>query len=174
MTIERSKRTFSPVRMADVARSLLDASALCAISTVSPRCGAHVNTAYFAWSADLRVVWLSDPTARHSRNLATHRTVAVAVFDARQVWGQPDRGIQLVGIAGEAVGAARPDAERLYADRFAGFTADGFAGYALYVFRPRRVKLFDEPAFGSGVFVTAKVRADGRLTWERTEISRPS
>jgi hypothetical protein len=39
----------------------------------------------------------------------------------------------------------------------------------LYVVRAQRLKLFDEPELGSGVFVTARVAADRRLVWERTE-----
>jgi hypothetical protein len=34
------------------------------------------------------------------------------------------------------------------------------------------VKLFDEQAFGPGVFVTAKVGRGGVLTWARTEVYR--
>jgi len=48
-----------------IARSLLGVSTLCAISTISPPGRPHVNTAYFAWDANLRLVWLSDPGARH-------------------------------------------------------------------------------------------------------------
>ncbi|MDX6533463.1 MAG: hypothetical protein QOF68_1207 [Gaiellales bacterium] len=33
----------------------------------------------------------------------------------------------------------------------------------------QRMKLFDEEVFGAGVFVTARLRAGGRLEWERTE-----
>jgi hypothetical protein len=67
-------------------------------------------------------------------------------------------------------GAAAQEAERIYAQRFAGFSPAEFADYCPYVFRPRRVKLFDEPVLGDGVFVSAKVGADGKLVWERTEV----
>ena len=80
MPIERLKRPVAAARMAALARSLLDASPLCAVATVSPRGRAHVNTAYFAWSPGLDVVWLSEPKARHSRNIAANAGVAIAVF----------------------------------------------------------------------------------------------
>jgi uncharacterized protein YhbP (UPF0306 family) len=169
VSIERSSRTYSRTRLTRIARDLLGASTLCAISTVSPGGRAHVNTAYFAWGADLRLVWLSDPQARHSRNIIAVRAAAVAVYDSSQTWGGPDQGIQLFGLVARAAGATVPDAKRIYADRFAGFTSEEFADYRLYVFRPRRIKLFDEPALGAGVFVTAKLGAGGKLTWERTE-----
>jgi hypothetical protein len=97
---------------------------------------------------------------------------AVAVYDSTQTWGRPDRGIQLFGSAAAATGAAAHDAERIYGGRFAGSTAEEFADYRVYVFRPRRVKLFDERSLGGGVFVTAKVGAHGMLAWDRTEIYR--
>jgi hypothetical protein len=36
----------------------------------------------------------------------------------------------------------------------------------------RRLKLFDEADFGAGVFVTARIDGERRVTWERTEIYR--
>jgi hypothetical protein len=167
--IERSTRRYGRTRLTRIARDLLDASTLCAISTVSPQGRPHVNTAYFAWDDDLRLAWLSDPRARHSRNIGPRGAAAVVVYDSSQRWGGPDRGIQLFGSAAVASGAP-VDAERIYAGRFAGFSLEEFADYRLYVFRPRRIKLFDEPSLGAGVFVTAKVGADGKLAWERTDI----
>jgi uncharacterized protein YhbP (UPF0306 family) len=158
--------------MAALAAELLDASQLCAIATVAPGGRAHVNTAYFAWSPDLHVAWMSAREARHSRNLRADPTAAVAVFDSGQTWGDPDRGIQLFGSAREAEPAEAGSLETLYRDRFPRARGFDLSGYRLYLFRPRRVKLFDEPALGPGVFVTAKVASDGRLRWERTEVYR--
>ena len=47
--------------MAAAARQLLAASTLCAIATVTPSGRAYVNTAYFAWTRDYDIVWLSAP-----------------------------------------------------------------------------------------------------------------
>jgi uncharacterized protein YhbP (UPF0306 family) len=170
MSIERSSRTYGQTRLTKIARRLLETSTLCAISTVSPPGRPHVNTAYFALGSGARLVWISDPRARHSRNIGAKTAVAVAVYDSHQTWGGPDRGIQLFGSAAMASGAGALEAERIYARRFPGFTPGEFADYRPYVFRPRRVKLFDEPVLGAGIFVTAKVGADGKLAWERTEI----
>jgi hypothetical protein len=114
---------------------------------------------------------MSDPASTHSRNLRSKPAAAIAVYDSRQSWGRPDRGLQLFGSAREAVGAARLVAERAYADRFPAFTLDEFGGFRLYRCRPRRFKVFDETAFGSGVFVTARVSPDGAVEWVRTEIA---
>jgi uncharacterized protein YhbP (UPF0306 family) len=169
MAIVRSGRRVASGRLRALAGQLLDASTLCAISTVSPGGRAHVNTAYFAWSPSLDLVWLSDPHATHSSNVRTRRTAAVAVYDSHQAWGNPDRGIQLVGVAQELMGRAAGDAESVYVRRFPEHRESGSAGYRFYRFRPRRLKVFDERALGTAVFVTARV-SRGEVSWERTEI----
>jgi uncharacterized protein YhbP (UPF0306 family) len=174
MAIARSSRPVSASRMTTVARRLLNASTLCAIATVGPATRAYVNTAYFAWSRKLDLVWLSEPRARHSRNLRENPSVAIAVYEPGQSWGEPDRGIQLFGSAREAVGRAARDAETLYERRFAESAHTDLTAHRFYRFRPRRIKLFDERALGAGVFVTARVDRDGRMTWERTEIYESS
>jgi uncharacterized protein YhbP (UPF0306 family) len=172
MTIERSKRPVAAARMAQAARRLLDASTLCAIATVAPDGGAYINTAYFAWSPELNIVWLSEPRAKHSQNVRAGGTVAIAVYDSNQSWGKPDRGIQLFGSAWEADAADAADAETVYANRFPGYRRRGLGGYRLYVFHPSRLKLFDERELGAGRFVIARVDDSGRLSWERTEVYR--
>jgi uncharacterized protein YhbP (UPF0306 family) len=165
VTIGRSNRPVGAARIRRVARELLDASDLCAIATVSRGGRAHVNTAYFAWAADLRIVWVSDPGAGHSRNLRANPSAAVAVYDSGQTWGKPDRGIQLFGSAREA----GSDAEEVYAKRSPEYEA---GMYRCYELRPRRIKLFDERVLGGGVFVTARVAHDGTVTWQRTDLYR--
>jgi uncharacterized protein YhbP (UPF0306 family) len=168
MAIEQS-------RLADAARSLLDASTLCAIATISDDGSAHVNTAYFAFSSELDLVWMSDPNALHSRNIRARGTAAIAVYDSTQLWGKQDRGIQLFGSARELGQSEAGDAEALYGRRFSEFEPDQFGTYRLYAFHPGRIKLFDERELGAGQFVTARVERDGRLVWQSTEVvsSRP-
>jgi uncharacterized protein YhbP (UPF0306 family) len=168
MAIERSKRPIASARMARTARSLLDASTLCAIATVGSDGRAHVNTAYFAWSPTFELVWMSEPRARHSRNIRANASAAIAVYDSSQSWGRPDRGIQLHGSAREAA----DEVDSTYAERFPDFRPGELGAYRFYRFRPRRLKLFDEQELGPGWFVTARVAAGGRLEWERTEIYR--
>ena len=168
MAITRSNRPLATKKIEAAARRLLDASPLCAIATVTRSGRAHVNTAYFARSPDLHLVWQSEPRATHSRNLRSNSSVAIAVYDSRQTWGKPDRGIQLFGRGREAP----PEADEVYANRFPDFRSSDFEAYRLYELVPRRLKLFDERELGAATFVTARVAADGRLTWERTEIYR--
>jgi uncharacterized protein YhbP (UPF0306 family) len=170
--IERSKRRIASRRLAATARRLLDASTLCAVATVAPGARAHVNTAYFAWSPEFDLVWLSEPRARHSRNIRANPSVAVAVFSSEQNWGKADRGIQLFGTARELDRAGAGDAEALYAARFPDYEPDEMGAYRFYVLRTRRLKVFDEAELGAGVFVTARVGRDRLPAWERTEIYR--
>jgi uncharacterized protein YhbP (UPF0306 family) len=173
MAIERSKRRFAAARISRTARTLLDSSTLCAIATAASGGRAHINTAYFASSPEFELVWLSDPGAIHSRNIRVNGTVAVAVYDSNQEWGSPDRGIQLFGTAREVHGASADDAESLYAERFTDFRPTEFAAYRFYLFRPSRLKLFDEQELGAGIFVTARIGRERRLAWERTDVYQP-
>jgi uncharacterized protein YhbP (UPF0306 family) len=168
--IELSRRPIAAAVLAEITRSLLEASTLCAISTVGASGRAHVNTAYFATTAQLDLVWLSEPSARHSKNLSIRESAAIAVFDSHQIWGVADRGIQLFGSAHAATGPENDLCRAAYARRFTRFDNSEFGAYRFYRFRPRRLKLFDESALGSGVFVTATVRRDGGLNWAKTEL----
>jgi uncharacterized protein YhbP (UPF0306 family) len=170
LPIEKSLRPVAAARIVTLARRLLDASTLCAIATVAPSGRAHVNTAYFAWGRDLEIVWLSDPRARHSQNLRGNSSVAVAVYDSTQTWGQSDRGIQLFGTARATAGRLSQEKAGIYRKRFPDYEGPEFGAYQLYRFRPRGIKVFDERVLGSGVFVTASVGARGRVTWQRTDV----
>ena len=167
-TIRRSAKHPPAPRLAAIARRLLDASTLCAIATVSPGGGAHVNTAYFAWDPEFEIVWWSAPGARHSRNIRANASVAVAVFRSTQTWGGLDRGIQLFGRARELRGRAALEAERVYAARFKSYEG-GNDAYRFYRLRTSRMKLFDERVLGGATFVTVRVERGGRVKWAKTE-----
>ena len=151
MPIERSTRAPSLARIGATVRRLLDASTLCAIATASSQGGAYINTAYFAWNKRLDLIWLSDPSASAPRNLAARASAAIAVYDSRQGWGEPDRGIQLFGSrpGGRRAGRRRGRAAPAPSDS-SPMPKQSLAPTGFYRFRPRRVKLFDERDFGSG------------------------
>jgi uncharacterized protein YhbP (UPF0306 family) len=116
-------------RIERAAFGLLDASPLCAISTVSPGTTAHIHTAYFVWNRDFEIVWLSDPAARHSRNVRVRPSTAITVFGSHQVWAQPDRGIQLFGSTCQLPAFEIAHAESLYAARFPGYATPDLRAY---------------------------------------------
>jgi len=168
MPVRRIAKHPSQSRLVAMTRRLLGESTLCAIATVSPGARAHVNTAYFAWSPAFDIVWLSAPEARHSRNIRSNPSAAVAVYRSTQTWGDSDHGIQLFGRARELRGPDARAAERLYAARFKAFASD-LDAYRFYRLRPRRVKLFDEHALGGATWVTLAVEVGGRVRWVKTE-----
>ena len=165
MTVESRSRRYSSALLERVARRLMDASPLCSLATVTPRGRAHVNHMYFAWNDRFEVFWISDPDSVHSRNLVGNPSAAVTVYASNQVWGKPDRGIQLFGSAGVARGR---EGVRAYAGRFKDFDAES-NDLPVYRFRPRTVKLFDERSIAGGTLVTARVTRD-RLAWLKTEV----
>ena len=169
MPIQRVREANSQGRLRTLARRLLNASTLCAISTVSADGCAHINTAYFAWTSSFDIVWLSSPEAHHSRNLRRRPCVAVAVYDSAQKWGGSDRGIQIFGSARELTGRSARDAERTYGRRFRSYAHDELSAYRFYHLRPARLKLFHERELGGATFATARVTRGGILKWERTE-----
>ncbi len=168
VTVERRLRRFSSAALERVARRLMNAAPLCALSTVLSGGRAHINHMYFAWTERFEVVWISDPDSIHSRNLARNSSAAVTIYDSHQTWGRPDRGIQLFGTAGIANGRTSADARRAYARRFRDYDADS-DDLPAYRFRPRTVKLFDERSLAGGTLVTARVTLDG-LVWAKTEV----
>jgi predicted pyridoxine 5'-phosphate oxidase superfamily flavin-nucleotide-binding protein len=165
MTVERRSRRFSSERMERVARRLMDASPLCALATVSPGGRAHINHMYFAWTDRFEVIWISDADSLHSRNLGRNSSAAVTIYASNQVWGKPDRGIQLFGTAGTTNSR---DAISAYGRRFKDFDADANE-LPVYRFRARTVKLFDERSLAAGTIVSARV-ARGGLAWQKTEV----
>jgi uncharacterized protein YhbP (UPF0306 family) len=140
-----------------VRRSLLQIlgeNVLCAVSTVGAGGRAHVHICYFAFSPDLRLLFISDPRSRHAANLRRHRSAAVAVFSSVQTWGGPDRGVQLFGTCALIPPAGTRAAWRVYQERFPDSATHRSARkLALYQFLTRRVTLLDEREFGDGVLV---------------------
>jgi uncharacterized protein YhbP (UPF0306 family) len=145
---------------------ILDGSPLCSIATVTAEGRAHINTAYFSYSDQLELYFLSHPASRHCRNLASNSSMAVTVFSTQQEWTDPGRGVQLFGSCEATSGSAAGEAERSYRRRFAGYEtwkaalADGDVArqYRFYRFDAAAVKILDEQNLGDAVFVCASVR----------------
>jgi uncharacterized protein YhbP (UPF0306 family) len=168
VTVERRSRRWSAAHLEAVARKLMNSSPLCALATVAPGGRAYISHMYFAWTDSFDVCWISDPDSRHSRNLTTNTSAAVTIYDSRQTWGRPDRGIHLFGSAAEVVGRRAIEVERAYAKRFSSYGGLDDS-LRLYRLRPRTMQLFDERSLAAGTLVTARVTREG-LKWLRTEV----
>jgi len=148
---------------------ILRENVLCSMATVNRVNRAHINTAYFSYSDDLELFFLSDRSSHHGRNIMSNPSLAVAVFSTSQVWGTPDRGLQCFGPCRETTGRQREKAERSYGRRFAAYarwmktlprddpTVHRLRSYRFYRFVPHAIKIFDERALGSGIFVEVDV-----------------
>ena len=148
---------------------LLTATPLCSMATRSAAGVVDINTAFFAFSPDLDLYFLSHPGSAHCRNLGHVPEMALTVFASDQAWGVPHSGLQLYGSGSRVPGAAVERARAQYAARFPGYfdnvlrygedleATAGLAGLVLYQFAPARIKLLDEPEFGDEVFILIEV-----------------
>jgi uncharacterized protein YhbP (UPF0306 family) len=145
---------------------LLADNVLCSMASITPEGSAHINTAYFSYTPDLNVYFLSHPNALHCQNILINPSMAMAIFSSNQTWGSPDRGLQLFGMCKQVTGREASQADRLYGKRFAkysawkaNFTSDSSGrDYRFYRFITSELKVFDEKELGSGIFVLAKVK----------------
>lgn len=147
---------------------ILNENVLCSMSTVTAGQRAHINTAYFCFSEELVLYFLSHPDSLHCRNLAKNSSMAVSVFSSSQKWTDPGRGIQLFGRCNRAEGEESLNAERLYANRFPAYLewrrqrggGDLALAYRFYSFVAENVKILEEREFGDAVFVEGEVNRE--------------
>jgi uncharacterized protein YhbP (UPF0306 family) len=97
---------------------ILKSNVLCSMATVTAEGRAYINTAYFSFTRDLVLYFLSHPSSTHCRNLATNPSIAIAVFSSRQIWSGPDQGLQLFGLCHHAERAHAKRAAESYGERF--------------------------------------------------------
>jgi hypothetical protein len=128
-----------------------------------------INAAFYSYSAELELYFLSNPASAHCRNLTHVAHMAVAVFDSHQEWGQPHSGLQLYGEGGPVAPGHAERARASYAARFPRYfdfvvrasevpdATTGFGTLRFYQFLPTRVKILDEQEFGEEIFITASV-----------------
>jgi hypothetical protein len=129
----------------------------------------HINTAYFCFSRDLVLYFLSHPGSVHCHNLTRVPQMAVAVFDSHQPWGHPHAGLQLLGTGVLTSPDAGQEARELYTARFPRYreflrcTPDEqpqfstFSSLRFFRFSPQRVQILDEWEFGAAVFISASI-----------------
>jgi uncharacterized protein YhbP (UPF0306 family) len=90
--------------LADVARSVIDANNYMALGTADEAGNPWVSPVWFA-SEDYRSFhWVSSPDAKHSRNLAVHSEVAIAIFDSSVPVGG-GQAVYMKGAAKQLTGA---------------------------------------------------------------------
>jgi uncharacterized protein YhbP (UPF0306 family) len=156
LTAERARRSIIRV---------LDGIPLGAWATITSSGEAHVNTAYYSYSEDLVLYFMSHPQSLHCQNVSANSSTAVAIFASEQKWTDPGRGLQLFGRCDQLKGADAEIAERAYGQRFRAYSdwkgslepGDAALDYRFYRFVPHRVKILDEAEFGDAVWVEVQV-----------------
>jgi uncharacterized protein YhbP (UPF0306 family) len=196
VTVRYIRKRFPESQIRRSILGILRENTLCSMATVAPGNRAHINTAYFCYSAQLELYFLSDPEAQHCKNLERNPSLAMTIFSSSQKWGNPDRGLQLFGTCRRVDGRPAEEAAHWYGTRFPAFgkwlkgasdadrrQAALLRSYAFHRFLPKRIKILDEREFGGGVFVTAIVkrgrqatspRRSPRLIWHATHLLAPS
>jgi uncharacterized protein YhbP (UPF0306 family) len=153
-------------KLTGIVINILKSVELCSMATVSSTGESYIHTAYFCFDAALNIYFISDPSTQHGQNIANNQTMAVAVFDTKQPWATPHRGLQIFGRCSmlgivESARALSIHAVRFHAYRDYIKSLNPLELKALtfkfYVFRPDRVKIFDEPEFGEETFITAEI-----------------
>src|SRR5207245_508273 len=104
MTVKPLEERCSDDRIRRSSARVLRENVLCSMSTVAPGNRPHINTAYFAYTPELMVYFLSDPSSRHCRNLKRNPSLAMTIFRSAQEWGGEDRGLHLFGICRQTRG----------------------------------------------------------------------
>src|ERR671915_1340527 len=89
--------------LADVARTVIDTNRYMALGTAGEKGHPWVTPVWFA-SEDYRSFhWVSSPDAKHSRNLAAHPEIAIAIFDSSVPVGGA-QAVYMKGVARELTG----------------------------------------------------------------------
>jgi uncharacterized protein YhbP (UPF0306 family) len=91
------------LELADVARSVIDANRYMALGTADEAGHPWVSPVWFASEDYRNFHWVSSPDAKHSRNLATHAEVAIAIFDSSVPVGGA-QAVYMKGVAKELTG----------------------------------------------------------------------
>ncbi|WP_426516383.1 pyridoxamine 5'-phosphate oxidase family protein [Diaminobutyricibacter sp. McL0618] len=141
-------------------REILSTSRLLSLATVSPDGEAHINTAFFAFSADFAIYLLSPTTSEHATHAGLNPSAAVAVFDSHQT-RERRRGVQLFGRLEEVAPGDGDAVLACFRSRFPDVAGENETyddvvlthGSALYAFHPERVKLFDEALLIADAYV---------------------
>ena len=89
-----------------VARAIVDSNRYMTLATADAGGVPWASPVWYA-PADYRdFFWVSDPEARHSRNVAARREVGIAIFDSDAPIGT-GRGVYVAAIAEEVAGTER-------------------------------------------------------------------
>lgn len=111
--------------------------------------GPWVCTLIYIHDDDLKIYWMSDPDARHSRAIAAHANVAAVITVSEP--HTPNFGVQIAGTAAKLCGRRYDLAVRHFVKRGKAPPSkllDVLQGDAWYALTPTSIDLIDEENFG--------------------------
>ncbi|HKY84035.1 MAG TPA: pyridoxamine 5'-phosphate oxidase family protein [Anaerolineales bacterium] len=114
------------------------------LATTDPDGTPRATPVYFTATPAAALVFLSDPSTPHAKNLSDRPATAAAAYPDVEDW-RDIRGVQMKGTAGRLTTDAAEDALELYRRRF-GFLSQVPAALdrmSVYLFRPRWARLID-------------------------------
>jgi hypothetical protein len=117
----------------------LEANRYMTIATADERGTPWVSPVWFAPDGHDGLLWVSDPAARHSRNIAVRPEIAIVVFDSRVAPGDA-QGLYMTASAAEVGEDAREGCVAAFSERS---VAEGLPPWAAVdVVAPARHRLY--------------------------------
>src|SRR5258706_600002 len=86
MKITFQNQNYATERLGHSIFDILSTVELCSIATVGSEGEGHINTAFFCYTDDLHLYFVSDPSTKHCQNIARSPRIAVGVCDTHQPW----------------------------------------------------------------------------------------
>ena len=156
----------SQAELESMARRVLDDNRYMTIATADEDGSPWVTPVYFAPDAYKRFYWVSEPDARHSRNLERRPEVGIVVFDSQVPIGAAEA--VYISARARSVGDPTPElCEVAFRPRFEGVKA--FSPDELR--HPGRLRLYEATAKAHYVLVRGNDPVWGRGVDARLEVS---
>ncbi|THV31313.1 pyridoxamine 5'-phosphate oxidase family protein [Glycomyces paridis] len=111
----------SQARLEELARAIVDANKYMTLATADDDGSPWATPVFFTPDGYSELYWVSSPTARHSRNLASRDTVAIVVFGSHAPIGKAG-AVYMRGTADEVPRPELPKAAAHYAARYPDLT----------------------------------------------------
>lgn len=141
-------------------KKICEENELLALATVSEKSEAFNATAFYVFDQNFNFYILTEPDTDHGENLDKNPSISLSIYDSQQEWTDEKQGLQVFGEAEKLEGEKISEAFKLYAERFPGLEKFVFGPEEMerldsefYVIRPDRIKIFDEPKFGTETWV---------------------
>ncbi|MCX6154099.1 MAG: pyridoxamine 5'-phosphate oxidase family protein [Candidatus Kapabacteria bacterium] len=157
---------FSDDKLNDSVLRILSSNILSSIATIKDN-ESYIHTAYYCFNSKLDFYFISDPATQHTKNIEDNSSVALAIYDSKQVWDNNKCGLQIFGNCEIAKGTKLIEGTMLYLKRFAGLKQwiqhpddfiKGAINSKMFVINTSKITLFDEDAFGEEVFINLIIK----------------